>query len=270
MTLSVPRSLDVTGTPQSPGPFKLSPRETRDSPRGWACPQLPAALWGRAAERGRSAQATQEPRAWTWAGPSCLRLRSVPAGQGAASDRSSGCIVGGLSYCQICLHQSCPSVLPLRGGQRAAPGGQHQGAASGAGATGLRYPMSAQQGRLGTPRTRASSIDASDAPSFHQRAPPCLSLSSAPSPPASQPACCVSPPLILPAVLLGSKRLSFGRRDGVWGEEASGNDASGGFYVCEGGIDHPAAAAPSSFFLFAKFITFLVLEKHSTRVDFSV
>lgn len=55
----------------------------------------------------------------------------------------------------------------------------------------------------------------------------------------------------------------------MWGEKASGNDASGGFYVCEGGIDHPQQPL-LPFFLFVKFITFLVLEKHSTRVDFSV
>lgn len=108
-------------------------------------------------------------------GPSCLWLCSVLAGQGAASDQMLRLQGGRVT----CLQGSCPSVLPLKGGQRqqAVPGGstrsQHQVLGPRSSAT----RVSAQQGCLGTPRTCASRIEACDTPSFDQRAPPYLSVS---------------------------------------------------------------------------------------------
>lgn len=61
---------------------------------------------------------------------------------------------------------------------------------------------------------------------------------------------CISPPPHpLFTVFLFSKSLSFRRCDGVWGEEALENYA-GGFYVCDGGIDHLVADISSPFFPF--------------------
>lgn len=101
-------------------------------------------------------------------------------------------------------------------------------------------------------RTHASNIDAYYVISFDQISslPVSRSRLLQPSSPVFRLSNGFHYPLIIFAVFLFSKSLSFKRCNGVWGEEALENYASGGFYVCDRGIDHPKAAVPSSHFFF--------------------
>lgn len=146
--------------------------------------------------------------------------------------RSTGCILTRrVSYCPICFSE--------------------RGQCQGAGGTGsLQDWVNAQQGCCeNSMRTRASNTDASYVIAFD----PISSLpylSSCLLQPSS-PLCKLSNgfhhPLILFAVFLFAKSLSFKNCNGVWGEEALDNYASG-FYVCDGGIDHIREDVPSFFF----------------------
>lgn len=157
----------------------------------------------------------------------------------------------------------CSSVLPSAG--EAASGGSAKGAEA---TRSVLEGHDTQHGcRENSPRTRGSDTDAYCVISFDRISSlPYLSLSSAA---AYSSLFRLSNGFHRP-LFLSSKSLSFKRCNGVWGEEALENYASCGFYVREGGIDHPQGSHSLFFFfwLVVKFITFLVLQKHNTRIYF--